>query len=199
MKVKEYLEAVLRDQTLAPDGAELKTLREERRKVEALLRGEFKNSPPTIRYGGSMAKGTMIKAAYDLDLPCYFGHDDEGAGKTLKEIYDNVKAALDKEYFTNPKTSAIRLRASSDRTDFHIDVVPGRFVDGNDGDVFIHQASAEKGRLKTTSTRTSNTSATAACSARSLSQYWRERADFGQDVCPICLSWIAEDQEGGVA
>src|SRR5262249_49414942 len=100
MKVKDYLEAVLRSQTLAPDGDELKLVRDERKKVEALLRREFIDCLPTIRYGGSMAKGTMIKAAYDLDLPCYFGHDDDGAGKTLKEIYDNVKAALDKEYST---------------------------------------------------------------------------------------------------
>lgn len=176
MKVSEYLEAVLRDQTLVPDGNELKTLREERKKVEALLRREFKDSPPTIRYGGSMAKGTMIKAAYDLDLPCYFGHDDDGAGKTLKEIYDNVKAALDKEYFTEPKTSAIRLRASSDRADFHVDVVPGRFVDGKDGNVFIHQASAQKGWLKTNlDTHIEHIRDSGVVDAIRLVKFWRER------------------------
>lgn len=118
MKVNEYLEAVLRDQTLPANGEELKALREHRKKVEALLRCEFEGSRPTIRYGGSMAKGTMIKAAYDLDLPCYFAHEDEGAGKTLKAIYDNVKSVLDKDYSTEPKTSAIRLRAATDRSDF---------------------------------------------------------------------------------
>jgi hypothetical protein len=149
MKVKEYLETVLRDQTLASNGEELTKLEEEKQKVEALLRGEFEDSLPEISYGGSRAKMTMIKAAYDLDLTCYFSHDEDGAGETLKEIYDSVKAALDSDYFTEPKTSAIRLRASADRADFHIDVVPGRFVEDKEGDVFIHQATAEKGRLKT--------------------------------------------------
>jgi tRNA nucleotidyltransferase (CCA-adding enzyme) len=149
MKVREYLEAVLRDQTLASNSEELTKLQDERQKVEALLRSEFEDSPPEIRYGGSMAKKTMIKAAYDLDLTCYFSHDESGAGETLKEIYDNVKAALESAYFTEPKTSAIRLRASVDRTDFHIDVVPGRFVEDREGDVFIYQSATEKDRLKT--------------------------------------------------
>lgn len=176
MNVSEYLEAILRDQTLPPDGEELKRLREERKKVEGLLRREFKDSPPIIRYGGSMAKGTMIRTAYDLDLPCYFGHDDDGAGETLKEIYDNVKAALDKEYFSEPKTSAIRLRASGDRADFHIDVVPGRFVEGKDGDVFIYQSSAEKGRLKTDlDTHKEHIRDSGVVDAIRLIKYWRER------------------------
>lgn len=176
MTVNEYLEAVLRDQTLPADGEDLKTLREHRKKVEALLQREFEGSRPTIRYGGSMAKGTMIKAAYDLDLPCYFGHDDEGAGKTLKEIYGNVKSVLEKEYSTEPKTSAIRLRARSDRSDFHIDVVPGRFVEGKDGDVFVYQAGAEKERLKTNlDTHIEHIRDSGVVEAIRLIKYWRER------------------------
>ncbi len=192
MTVNEYLEAVLRDQTLVADGLELRTLREERKKVEALLRREFKGSPPTIRYGGAMAKGTMIKAAYDLDLPCYFHRDDDGAGTTLKEIYDNVMAALEKEYFPEPKTSAIRLRASGDRADFHIDVVPGRFVDGKDGDVFIHQSSAEKGRLKTNlDVHIEHIRDSGVVDAIRLTKFWRERN--GLSVKTFALELLVVD------
>lgn len=176
MKVNEYLEAVLRDQTLPANGEELKTLREHRKKVEALLQREFEGSRPTIRYGGSMAKGTMIKAAYDLDLPCYFAHEDNGAGNTLKAIYGNVKSVLDKDYSTEPKTSAIRLRAASDRSDFHIDVVPGRFVEGKDGDVFVYQAGTEKERLKTNlDTHIEHIRDSGVVEAIRLIKYWRER------------------------
>ncbi|MDQ3009151.1 MAG: hypothetical protein M3X11_00385, partial [Acidobacteriota bacterium] len=33
--------------------------------------------------------------------------------------------------------------------DFHVDVVPGRYVDGDYGDVFLHQSSGEKNWLRT--------------------------------------------------
>jgi hypothetical protein len=123
-----------------------------------------------------MAKGTMIRAAYDLDLPCYFGRDDTRAGATLKEIYENVKLALDEEYFTEPKTSAIRLHGSSDKLDFHIDVVPGRFVEGNDGDVYIFQAGVEKERLKTNlDTHIKHIRDSGVVDAVRLIKFWRER------------------------
>ena len=125
MTVDEYLDAVLRDQTLTGNCEELKKLRKHRNDIEALLRHEFSDSSPTIRYGGSMAKGTMIKAAYDLDMTCYFAHKDDGAGVSLKEIYENVEATLRDEYHAESKKSAIRLRNVEDLADFHIDVVPG--------------------------------------------------------------------------
>ena len=145
----EYLNAVLRDQTFAPGCDELKTLQEHRKEVEQLLLKHFEESTPTIKYGGSRAKGTMIKESYDLDVVCYFPRDDNAAGENLKEIYENTETALRGEYFTERKTSAIRLKDPKNFTDFHIDVVPGRYVDGDDGVVFLYQSSGDKDRLKT--------------------------------------------------
>ena len=54
--------------SLADDSEELKTLQERRAEVEKVLRDHFEDCSPTIRYGGSKAKGTMIKEAYDLDI-----------------------------------------------------------------------------------------------------------------------------------
>lgn len=152
MKTNEYLDQVLASQELADDSKEIKELQEHRAEVEDLLRKEFQNCSPTIRYGGSKAKNTMILMSYDLDIICYFPSDDTAAGDSLEDIYNNVKKALEVKYFVTPKTSALRLKSKDPAglaQDFHIDVVPGRYVDGDDGDCFIYQGNAEKKRLKT--------------------------------------------------
>jgi hypothetical protein len=152
MTNEEYLVKILESQTLAPDGEEVKALRQHRDDVESLLLAEFEKSNPTIRYGGSKAKGTMIKECYDLDVICYFGSGDTGAGETLADIYKNSRTALQKAYLVEEKSSALRLRSNemtTYRTDFHIDVIPGRFTDGTRSDAFLYISSGEKERLKT--------------------------------------------------
>ena len=136
MTDNEYLQTVLKSQDLADDSAELKALTARRKDVEALLRSAFPDSSPTIRYGGSKAKGTLIKESYDLDIVCCFPHDDTTAGETLEDIYNNVAAALEKDYAVERKRSALRLR-DKDLVDFHIDVVPGRFTDDSKTDCFL--------------------------------------------------------------
>jgi hypothetical protein len=152
----EYLDAVLREQTFTADSAELAELRNHRADVEALLVDRFGEANPTIRYGGSVAKGTMLKRSYDLDLPTYFAADGTSAGTTLEEIYHNVEQALREDYWTEKKGSAIRLRSrdrsadtSSAGPDFHIDVVPGRFFDDSETDVWLYQNLPDRERLKT--------------------------------------------------
>ena len=152
MNGNEYLQKILDDQTLKEDGPELKALREERDSVEALLRKEFENSNPIIRYGGSKAKRTMIKESYDLDIPCYFKCEDDDAGSTLEEIFNNTRKALEKQYIVTPKTSALRLLSSSDQargTYVHVDVVPGRFTDDKKEDCYLYVSNGDKCRLKT--------------------------------------------------
>ena len=152
MNDKEYLNDILESQTLDPEGQEMKDLRAHRSDVETLLRNKFENCSPTIRYGGSKAKGTMINEAYDLDVTCFFGRTQDGAGETLQEIYENVEAALTDDYLVARKPSALRLKSrdlNQWAADFHIDVVPGRFIDEKNEDVFLYRSSGEKGRLKT--------------------------------------------------
>ena len=163
MTSNQYLEEVLLEQTLSPGGPELKALQQHRKDVEKLLRDKFGNSP-TIREGGSKAKGTMIKESYDLDLTCYFPRDDNTAGETLKEIYENVEKALAAKYSVVRKGCALRLKDPEGDTDFHIDVVPGRFVDGDDGDVFLYPSSPIRIGSRPIPTFTSVTSAIAVSS-----------------------------------
>ena len=152
METDKYLQLVLKSQTLVPGSEELEALQQHRADVEALLREHFEECSPTIRYGGSKAKGTMIRESYDLDIICYFPNEDDDAGETLEEIYNNVKDALSGKYLVEPKASALRLKALDPKNygiDFHIDVVPGRFTDDSKTDAFLYQASGEKNRLKT--------------------------------------------------
>ncbi|WP_155987441.1 hypothetical protein [Pseudacidobacterium ailaaui] len=151
MDTNEYLQSVLSGQSLGEDSAELKELQAERAKVEKLIRESF-GSVPIIRYGGSKAKGSLIKESYDLDIVCYLPSESDAAGKTLQEIYENIRNCLNKSYYVEEKTSALRLKgnaADNYMRDFHIDVVPGRFTDESKSDCFIYQKSAEKCRLKT--------------------------------------------------
>lgn len=152
MNNNEYLHEILRLQTLMPESNELKVLQKHRVDVEGILREHFSQCSPTIRYGGSRAKGTMIKEAYDLDVICYFPHDDTTAGETLEEIYNNTASALEPKYLVERKPSALRLKDRHPQrrgVDFHIDVVPGRYIDDSKTDTFLFQSSGEKKRLKT--------------------------------------------------
>lgn len=192
MTEDKYLEGVLREQTLAPGSPELKTLQQHRKEVESLLREEFGISPK-IREGGSKAKHTMIKASYDLDLTCYFPHEEEEADKSLKEIYESVEAVLTQKYKTQRKGSAIRILDAEEETDFHVDVVPGRFVNGEDGDVFLYRSSGDKERLKTNlDVHIAHIRDSGVVDAIRLMKLWRERnaikvKTFGLELLVIKL------------
>ena len=149
MEPQKYLETILKNQNLDADSQELKDLRKHREDVEEILHNGFPKATPTIRYGGSKAKDTMNRESYDLDIVFYLPHDDKSAGETLKDIFENVTKVLAVHYYVEPKTSAVRLKDKQNKIDFHIDVVPGRYVDDSKSDCFIYQNGAEKDRLKT--------------------------------------------------
>lgn len=148
MTPAEYLNSVLDAQTLKEDSQELKALQTEREKVEKIIREKFTGADIKIRYGGSKAKGTLIKDSYDLDILCYLANGDNTAGENLEDIFNNTKNALEKDYYVTPKRSALRI-SNKEKVDFHIDVVPGRFSDENKEDAFLYQAEGEKKALKT--------------------------------------------------
>lgn len=147
MNPNDFLAAVLDVQTIKDGDAELKAIEDAREKVEAILKKQY-GTKITVKYGGSKAKGTMIKENYDLDILCYFENNDDSAGNTLEEIYNDVAKTLEKEYHIDKKNSAIRIWDKKTSVDFHIDVVPGRY-DENKEDAFLHQNDSPKVRLKT--------------------------------------------------
>lgn len=133
-----YLQSVLDAQAIENDSLEMRDLRAARQEVEQIIRSAFSDCSPTIRYGGSKIKGTMNLVDYDLDIPCYFPRDDTPAGKSIAEIYYNVARALEPHYHVEFKTAALKL-LDGDRNALRIDVVPGRFIDDTQTDVFLHQ------------------------------------------------------------
>lgn len=150
MTTDDYLKTILEQQTFADDDPEMVELRRHRDEIRDLLRAEF--DKPSIRWAGSMNKRTMIRDSYDGDLTCYFGHEDTQAGETLEDIYGSVRDVLRKQYIVEEKPSALRvLSAQPDSKGVytHVDVVPGRFILGDDGDVFLHRTTGDKSRLKT--------------------------------------------------
>ena len=82
MTTDQYLENVLSQQRLT--NSELNELRAHRADVQTVLEDHFSESNPGIRYAGSYKKKTMIRDAYDLDVACYFGHEDTAAGQNLE-------------------------------------------------------------------------------------------------------------------
>lgn len=148
MSNENYLRSVLNSQEVKAGSPEMKALEAARAEIQTLVESRFATSRPSIRYGGSKAKGTMILADYDLDIISCFRHEDTDAGKTIAEIYKNMQSALATRYLVEPRTTALRVKAQ-DKRDLHVDVVPGRFIDGTNTVAFLHQNGGPKEYLKT--------------------------------------------------
>jgi Second Messenger Oligonucleotide or Dinucleotide Synthetase domain len=146
MTDNEYLKKVLDKQKLEEGSDEIKNLRERRDEIESFLREKFSGYEIKFYYAGSYKKKTLIKELYDLDLTCYFPSDTD---KTLEEIYNEVAKALREKYFVKEKASALRIKSKDGNDDFHIDVVPGRFIDETNTDVFLYRNVEDEHRLKT--------------------------------------------------
>lgn len=116
-----YLRRLLSEQILGDD--EVRTLRALREQIEEQL--SSLDGSPRFYYGGSYGKDTIIRASYDLDIVTYWPHD---CGYTLEGIFNAVGTILKKHWtFVNPKNVAWTLPFQGG---FHIDVVPGRAIDG---------------------------------------------------------------------
>lgn len=181
MTPDEYLDAVLIDQTLAPGSDELGALRSRGGEVKELLRSEFSEHSPSVRNAGSYKKGTMVRASYDFDVLVYFPHETS-VGENLKEIYHAVRDVLAGEYMVEPKRSAIKLHDATDHDDpvyFHVDVVPGRFMEGDKGDVALHQRHGDKNWLKTNPEKQiEHVRDSGVRDAIKLAKVWRENSGF---------------------
>jgi hypothetical protein len=147
---EEFLRAVLDEQTLEANSPERTALVAEHEQIRSLLVSSITEAKPFVEIGGSLAKTTAVRAGYDLDTICYFANEDDGAGKTLREIRDTVETTLGTEYYVASKRSALRLTGrKSGSMDFTVDVVPGRYSDNTRQNVFLFQEGGDKERLKT--------------------------------------------------
>ncbi len=121
MTNEEYLRSLLEREELSD--REISDLQRYREQIEGQLRSM--GGSPRFYYGGSYAKRTMIRSAYDLDIVVYWPND---CGYSIKDIYYEVGNILKQVWiFVNPKTVAWEIPINES---FHIDVVPGRALDG---------------------------------------------------------------------
>ena len=145
MTTEKFLQDLLDSQHLSSQ--QEKDLCSHKTEVINFLRAEF-GQDPVIKYAGSYEKGTMISDRYDLDIVCYFPSSDE---RSLKDIREDVATRLSENYLLTHTASAERildLKGVEAPGDFHIDVVPGRFIK-DAKDVFLHVASGDKDRMQT--------------------------------------------------
>jgi hypothetical protein len=146
------LRCILEAERLDSEGPEMREVQRTRAEVEGVIRDAFGTTGLTIRYGGSKAKGMMLKCSYDLDLLIYFHRDNDAAGSTLPAIYNSVADVLGGHYQIDPGTTAIRLHAKNAHVagpGLCVDAVPGRFIDVSRTNVWLHQKDADKHRLMT--------------------------------------------------
>lgn len=151
MSETKSLEEIVDEERLDPNSPEMKAITTSRKAIEDLIRGEYGYEGLSIRYGGSKAKGTILKCEHDADLLVYFHRDNDVAGKTLREIYEAIGTTLNGHYAAEPGTTSWKVHAlvGTARRYLKVDVVAGRFIDGNEGDVFLHQKSGEKDYMLT--------------------------------------------------
>lgn len=199
MSGNRYLEDLLASQKLDETSAEWQELDTEADNIERIIREAYPNSLVMFTHAGSRAKGTIIREDYDLDEVTYFQNDDTAAGETLEEIYDNVAKILGKHYNVRRKRSALRL-SMKDGRDLKVDVVPGRYVDDTETDVFIHQNEGSKERLKTNIvTHVAHVRDSGCTDVIMLTKLWRTRNAIGIKTFPLELLVIAvldEDNTG---
>lgn len=148
----QYLREVVSAHTFQKDDEELAALQKRGNDVKELLENAYSGNA-VIKYAGSYKKRTMIRDSYDIDVLCYFKRDANEAGGTLKAIFEHVQETLKKEYVVTPKRSSLRLEKVTSGDDppnyTHIDVVPGRYIDDDENDVFIYQNVPDAERLQT--------------------------------------------------
>jgi hypothetical protein len=143
----QYLEKVLEEQNLTDE--QQTELAEKSEEVESFLLEKLDGVAVTVKWAGSIAKKTMIRANYDADLVVYVHSDETGVGDTLDDIYDTIQGYLNEKYVTIQKTSAIRLLGMNSFSILHVDVVPGRFFDDTKTDTWLHRTTGDKCRFKT--------------------------------------------------
>lgn len=143
MDINQYLRNLLSGQKLTTE--DMDKLELDRSEVEKLLLKHFSDPAPVIKYAGSKAKGTMIAESYDLDIVCYFPSTEE---RTLREIREDVRTALEKKYAVQDKATSLRIRDEAGN-DYHVDVVPGRFTGPEQRDAFLYVLYGDKERIQT--------------------------------------------------
>ena len=137
----EYLlHQILEDQKL--DSNQIENLKNQRDAIVGELVEEIGGNP--IRYdGGSYAKGTMIRASYDLDIVLYWPTNFQYSPKNL---YIEVGGVLQSKG-RNPQSKKVGWEIPFPGN-FHIDVIPGKIILNKKNYAYLFNTDTE-GRFQT--------------------------------------------------
>lgn len=201
MSDDQYLLDLLASQKLDESSTEWKELDDEADAIEDIIRAAYPNSTIMFTHGGSRAKRTIIREDYDLDEVLYFQNGDTAAGEKLEKIYEAIAKLLAKHYNVRRKRSALRL-SMKDGRDLKVDVVPGRYVDQTQTDVFIHQNDDDKERLKTNIvTHVAHVRDSGCTDVIMLTKLWRTRDGIAIKTFPLellVIEVLSSDNSGSL-
>lgn len=138
----EYLKSILDDEKIDHSVEETKTTRNE---IKDFLINHYKKEKTVEHiYAGSIAKGTAVKSKYDIDIGILFNNTDF---KTLKDMFDDVKKTLEKEYGkANTREQNVSIRV--EKNGHEIDVVPCQRIKDEDTKVNLYVNRNESNRLQ---------------------------------------------------
>lgn len=195
---------LLQEERLSDDSPEMDAVRDVREFVEQILFEAYGRSEFRIRYGGSKAKRTMMKCAYDLDLLCYFDRTADRAGSTLEEIYHDVRMKLEPHFEVHQGRTALRLGGKNPGDGrLGVDVVPGRYVDESCSDVWLHQNHGDKQRLRTNpQTHIEHVRDSGARDHVCLAKLWRKKRELRVRQFPfelLCIDVMSAHEGYGLA
>lgn len=134
MTIGQFLNSLLEDQQI-PENFEREMEKDRERIIKTIFEIR-KLLKPTIYYGGSHGKKTLIKESYDLDIVLYYPNETDCS---VKEIYELIFNQLNDEYNKEviKKNVAIRILK---REKYHIDVVPGKRIANSENDAYIYKS-----------------------------------------------------------
>lgn len=166
MTASEYLASLLTHQNLADQ--ELNALRSLRDTIQGQL--SILEGSPRFYYAGSYGKQTMIRQRYDLDIAMYWPNT---VSYTIKGIYDAVGGVLKRNWkFVNSKTVSWEVPFEGG---FHIDVVPGRAIDGTFREVNLYRTDTSTTLKTSLKTHIDFVRNSGRRDAIRLMKLWRER------------------------
>jgi hypothetical protein len=179
MTIQTFLADLLAPQDLTPEQERI--LHQHKDEVTKHIRAKFGNGP-IIKYAGSYEKGTLICDSYDLDIVSYFPSSD---GRSLKAIWTDMSKWLQEKYAVEEKASAVRIldikstSSSPTPSAYHIDVVPGRFIDSSK-DVFLYVSYGDRERMQTNlKTHIQHIAGSGCIEAIRLTKIWNHRNAIG--------------------
>lgn len=137
---EDLLHQILEDQKL--DSNQIENLKNQRDAIVGELVEEIGGNP--IRYnGGSYAKGTMIRASYDLDIVLYWPTNFQYSPKNLYIEVGSVPQSKGR----NPRSKKVGWEIPYPGN-FHIDVIPGKTILNKKNYAYLFNSDTE-GRFQT--------------------------------------------------